>query len=656
MQTTILPNRAYSVIRIKSVREDQRIIEGIASTPTVDREGDIIEPMGAKFSLPIPLLFQHRAAEPVGEVSTAKATRDGISFVAKFAQLDEPGRLKDRLDEAWQSVKIGLVKGVSIGFVPIEYSFIDDGGVRFMEWDWLELSLVTIPANQDATIQTVKSIDAELLAAIGREQNGNTTRPGATGKTVVTSPIARGRPKMARKSWSEQITEALALRAEKVARMTAIMDESAEKGETLNAEQTETYETLGGEVKAIDGQIVRLREMESLNIAAAKPITAPTSEAGSAARAGGALVVTGRRRLDPGIAYARYAMCLMASKNNLPSALNIAQTNYPDMEDLHIVLRAAVNAGTTTDPTWAGPLVQYQQMLSDFLEFLRPKTIIGRFGTNGIPALRNVPFNIRIPRGTSGGQGYWVGEGAPKPVTSFAMDAVLLRWNKVAAIAVITQELARFSSPSAEAYVRDQLAKAIVERLDLDFVDPAITAVADVRPASIINGVSPTPSSGTDADAARTDVRVLISKFITAGMSLSTGVFITNNQTALTLSMQRNALGQREFPDMTKDGGTLEGIPVIASEYVKSVAGPPAGANLILLSAEDILLADDGQATIDASTEASLQMDNAPATPATTSISLWQSNMIGIRAERFITWLKARPAAAQFINGVAYVS
>jgi hypothetical protein len=68
------------------------------------------------------------------------------------------------------------------------------------------------------------------------------------------------------------------------------------------------------------------------------------------------------------------------------------------------------------------------------------------------------------------------------------------------------------------------------------------------------------------------------------------------------------------------------------------------------------LLADDGQATIDASTEASLQMDSAPATPATTTVSLWQSNMIGIRAERFITWLKARAAAAQYVNGVAYVS
>ena len=42
--------------------------------------------------------------------------------------------------------------------------------------------------------------------------------------------------------------------------------------------------------------------------------------------------------------------------------------------------------------------------------------IIGKFGTNGIPALRRVPFNVRILGQTSGGDAYWVGEGAPKPV------------------------------------------------------------------------------------------------------------------------------------------------------------------------------------------------------------------------------------------------
>jgi hypothetical protein len=55
--------------------------------------------------------------------------------------------------------------------------------------------------------------------------------------------------------------------------------------------------------------------------------------------------------------------------------------------------------------------------------------------------------------------------------------------------------------------------------------------------------------------------------------------------------------------------------------------------------------------TIDASTEASLQMDTAPATPPTTLISLWQQNMLGIKAERFIYWMARRAGVVQVITG-----
>ncbi|CAB3681682.1 hypothetical protein R8871_02546 [Paraburkholderia graminis C4D1M] len=159
--------RAYSLLTVRSADDAARVIEGIASTPTPDRYGDIVEPLGAKFKTPMPLLWQHDATRPVGQVEFAKATKDGIPFRASIANIDDPGTLKDRLDEAWQSVKAQLVRAVSIGFRAIEYSFMDDGGIHFLEWEWLELSLVTIPANSEATIQTIKSIDTTTRAALG---------------------------------------------------------------------------------------------------------------------------------------------------------------------------------------------------------------------------------------------------------------------------------------------------------------------------------------------------------------------------------------------------------------------------------------------------------------------------------------------------------
>ena len=51
--------KAYSLLQVKSVDAEQRIIKGIASTPTPDRSDDIVDPQGAKFALPIPFLWHH---------------------------------------------------------------------------------------------------------------------------------------------------------------------------------------------------------------------------------------------------------------------------------------------------------------------------------------------------------------------------------------------------------------------------------------------------------------------------------------------------------------------------------------------------------------------------------------------------------------------
>lgn len=152
-------DRAYSVLNIKAVDEDQRTISGIATTPETDRMGDIVNPLGAKFANELPLLWQHNHEQPVGIAKFGKPTKNGIPFTATVAAIADPGPLKDLVDMAWQAVKAKLVRGVSIGFRALKYSFMDDGGIEFDETEIYELSLVTIPANASATIQTVKAMD-----------------------------------------------------------------------------------------------------------------------------------------------------------------------------------------------------------------------------------------------------------------------------------------------------------------------------------------------------------------------------------------------------------------------------------------------------------------------------------------------------------------
>lgn len=156
-------NRAYSVLEIKSVDSEDRVIAGIATTPEADRVGDIVDPMGARFAKSIPLLWQHQHDKPVGTAEFGKATKSGIPFTASIAKIAEPGPLKDLVDMAWQSVKAKLVRGVSIGFRALGYEPLESGGLKFTETEIYELSLVTIPANASATIQTIKAMDAKHL-------------------------------------------------------------------------------------------------------------------------------------------------------------------------------------------------------------------------------------------------------------------------------------------------------------------------------------------------------------------------------------------------------------------------------------------------------------------------------------------------------------
>lgn len=152
---------AYSLLNIKSIDEEQWIIEGIATTPAPDRVDDIVEPKGAQFTLPVPFLWQHYREKPIGSVIEATVMDEGIKVKVQLVKPSEVEsvELKELLQKAWDSIKTGLVRGLSIGFGAIEFVEIaGTWGIRYTKWDWRELSAVTIPANQEATITSVKSL------------------------------------------------------------------------------------------------------------------------------------------------------------------------------------------------------------------------------------------------------------------------------------------------------------------------------------------------------------------------------------------------------------------------------------------------------------------------------------------------------------------
>jgi len=157
-----------------------------------------------------------------------------------------------------------------------------------------------------------------------------------------------------------------------------------------------------------------------------------------------------------------------------------------------------------------------------------------------------------------------------------------------------------------------------------------------------------------DAASVRADIKAAITAYTVNNNTASGGVWIMPTNLAMSLGMMVNLLGQPEFPGITRNGGDLAAFPIIPSDYVKP-------DTVVLANAPEIYLGDEGGFAVDMSREASLEMSDAPvsgiAPPAPTGapfVSLWQTNSVGLRAERTINWLKRRPEAVVLLDGVTW--
>jgi HK97 family phage major capsid protein len=470
-------------------------------------------------------------------------------------------------------------------------------------------------------------------------------------------------------SLRKQIDGLQAKRNKHLDAMTALSELSAGEDRLFTPDEQKAFDADQREVADIDAQMVRLEAAEQMLGRSARP--APTPLDPNPKPTPGLEV----RAYKPfkGQGFIRMVLAIGRHKGNVQAAAEFATRWKDQTPEVEIVLRAmaqtgelpgevlraAVAAGTTTNATWAGPLIYAQNLSSEFIEFLRPQTIIGKL------PLRPVPFNVSIPRQTGGASAGWVGEGLSKPVGALSFDRLPIPWSKTSVISVITDELARFSDPAAETLVRDDLINTIVQFLDTQFVDPAVAPSAGVRPGAVTNGTAGTnvvvvPSTGVTVAAITTDVTNLLKQMAAANLPMTSMYWLMTPAARITLQNIRTAQDLIAFPELSGAGGTLiagvnptfRGYPVVESNNIFTSVSAPAGqSNIILLDCSQIFHASDPVIDVQASNEASLQLDSAPATPPTPLVSMFQMNMLAIRAEQYQYWVRRHDKAVGYISG-----
>ena len=617
--------KAFSTLQIKSTDEKngKRTFKGIASTPTPDLVEDVVEPKGAVFELPLPFLWQHDRKDPVGWITKANVTDKGIEVEGEIADIQEEGRLKERLTEAWQMLKNKLVRGLSIGFKALEVANIEGSrwGQHIIKWLWVELSAVTIPENQEANIVTVK-------AAFGRKQTSGVSEIYERVRTM--------------KTLQEQLLALKEARETKIARMKEISE--AIEAKSATSEDASEFDTLVEEIEQLDNDI---------RIKTAEVVSSKTATPAPKAPAKAPMINTKTQDKDEvfkGQNFTRMVIAKAAAKLTDVSPVSIAKSRWGKTNPTVVnIIKAAVEGGGSGSGEWGAELVAADtRYTGDFIEFLKSKTVYDKL------PLRAIPPNVQVKGQDGSATGYWVGESAAIPASAQSFSSVNLTPLKVGALAVISNELLRDSSPAAEQLVRDALVDASAQRVDSTFLSNS-AAVSGVSPAGILNGITPDSASGTDADALRADIKTLLGDFIT-GKNASGLHLIMNPALAISIQMLYNALGNPEFPDITQEGGKLLGFQVHTGDNV-------ASDDLILVKPTDIYKIGDMGVEISISKEAMIEMDDGPAMesqgPTTASgavVGMFQTESTAIKVVRPINFARRRTAnlVVGFIGDAAY--
>ena len=133
-------------------------IKGSASTNAMDRAGDIIEPgawtksggLDNYKNNPI-LLFNHNYDRPIGRAKELNVGDNGLDITARISK--SAGEIKDL-------IKDGVLGAFSVGFKVKDADYISEtDGYKIKDAELFEVSVVSVPCNQNAVFSVSKSFD-----------------------------------------------------------------------------------------------------------------------------------------------------------------------------------------------------------------------------------------------------------------------------------------------------------------------------------------------------------------------------------------------------------------------------------------------------------------------------------------------------------------
>jgi hypothetical protein len=295
------------------------------------------------------------------------------------------------------------------------------------------------------------------------------------------------------------------------------------------------------------------------------------------------------------------------------------------------ILKSAVVAGSIADPAWAGVWADYDAVAAAWLDSIRSQSAFDTM----LPSMIQVPLRTRVGITTTGATGYVRGEGgSPRRLSRMDLGAAGLDALSAVAWITVTRDLSKFAGPTGAALFDRELKAAVAAVTDQAFI------------AVLIDGITPTPSSGETTAAVRGDLATAL-----AGIDAdfrSKFFVLTTSEIAKSWATSCTESGAAAFPDMGPNGGTICKMPAIVSSGVPDGYVIVVDAAGIAAASENIELKVLHHATVDVGSP-----PDSPPTAATVLVSLYQENLVGLAAERYFGVRRMRTSAVGVISDVS---
>ncbi|MEX3785497.1 phage major capsid protein [Paraburkholderia sp. BR14374] len=308
--------------------------------------------------------------------------------------------------------------------------------------------------------------------------------------------------------------------------------------------------------------------------------------------------------------------CLARSNGDPVAAVELARTDYGEGPVVGLLQKAVI-----IDTSDLGGDAAWRASIAEFMAGVAIYDILPRI--DAVSPLHTIPLRTRVLVQDEEPVAVWVDEGEPVVVSGASFTETKVEPQKACGLVIVTREVVALATDAAETSLTRSLERAVAK-----LTSAAAFAAAPVAgaPASLLVDAVEVSSTGD----VRADMAALTAAF---EGDIERAVLVMSSNTAMSLCLQPSLVGSAA--GLGVKGGVFCGLPVVAS-------GSVADDVVALVDAGGIAYGDGG-VQLDVATQADVTIENV-------THSLWQENLVGYLARRFVAWQAAPGSIAYVAN------